>query len=72
MEFMEIGQKHLLLPGMNVDQKNPGKRCVWFWDVGVVDNLSPIDIYSVFLNLSFQSNDGFTELTIISGIEWNG
>lgn len=72
MEFMEIGQKHLLLPGMNVDHKNPGKRWVWFWDVGVVDKRSPIDIYSGFLNFSFQSNDGSTELIIFCGIEWNG
>lgn len=41
---MEIEQQQDHLPGMYVDKKNSGGKCEQFWEVGVVDNLFPIDV----------------------------
>lgn len=55
---MKIFHQQDLLPGVDVDETNTGKKLEQVWRIGILDNLSPMEIYSVFLSLSFQDNNG--------------
>lgn len=66
---MRICSNRIPLAGMDIDKTNTGEKCEQFGDVGVVDSFSPIKIYSVFLNFSFQGNNGSTKLITINRIK---
>lgn len=54
---------------MDINKTNVGEKYEQFWEVGVMNNLSPMEIYWFFLNFSFQRYDRSIELIIING-DW--